>query len=223
MTWQRFLMRSYAPGILFLIFIVGNTISLNAQIPVEVMVGHNQVQHEFFFFKDIDTSGKFDLFSTARFIVDYEESAFNASAINSQITYNFTESWGISTGGFFSDGDFSPLLALSYTFLNKKGDLVMNIFPTVLYNTSTKNIEYEMFGFLIYAPQINDQFSLFFQTIFGFTFNNDLSEHLSSYQQLRLGIGFRDWFQTGIGVDQYLFGADYIYANNIGVFIRKQL
>ena len=34
-----------------------------AQIPVAVMVGEKQMQHEFFFFKDIDKKGKFNVFT----------------------------------------------------------------------------------------------------------------------------------------------------------------
>lgn len=193
---------------------------LKAQIPVEVLVGNNQVQHEFFFFKDLDSEHKFNLFSMARFAVDYESNDLNSSFVSSQLTYNFNESWGVSSGGLFVENLFSPILALSYVYFNEKGDLFVNLFPTAIYN---EGVDFELFGLFFYTPKLTEKFSLFSQVIFGTTVNAKFNEHLFSYQQIRIGLGYKDKFQFGLGLDQNFLGSDFISANNIGIFIRKEL
>ena len=197
--------------------------SLLAQTPVEVFVGHEQVQHEFFFFKDIDEKAKWNLFSVGRFAVDYKDEALNSSFISSQATYNFNSRWGISTGGIYSEGDFAPILAVSYIYTNPSGNLFVNLFLTWIIR---EKAEYEMFGLAFFTPRINDKLNLFSQLIFGTTINNRFNEHVFSYQQIRLGLDLVGKFQFGLALDQNVFSTGELpnsYANNAGLFIRKEL
>jgi len=205
---------------LFLIIFASTIHHTKAQIPVEILAGNNRLQHEFFFFKDLDNKHKFNLFSMARFAVDYEDETLNSSFMSSQITYNLSKSWGISGGGLYAENNFNPLLAVSYTYFNKKGDLFINIFPTAIFN---EEVEFEMFGLFFYTPKISKKFNLFSQLIFGTTVNNHFEEHIFSYQQIRLGLDYKKLFQFGLGIDQNFFGTDLEYNNNIGFFIRKEL
>ncbi len=200
-------------------------ISLNAfaQIPVEVVVGHEQVQHEFFFFKDLDQNAKWNLFSMGRFAVDYEDQALNSSFISSQLTYNLNESWGLSSGGFYNEGDFAPILAVSYIYANESGNFFMNLFPTWIIK---ERAQFEMFGLVFFTPRINDRLNLFSQLIFGSTINHRFNQHLFSYQQIRLGLDFKGRFQCGFALDQNMIGGGelpYVYSNNTGLFVRKEL
>lgn len=196
---------------------------LFAQTPVEVFVGHEQVQHEFFFFKDIDKKAKWSLFSMGRFAVDYEDETLNSSFISSQVTYNLNTTWGISTGGIYSEGDFAPILAVSYVYTNKSGTLFINLFPTWIIR---EKAEYEMFGLAFFTPKISDKLNLFSQLIFGTTMNNRFNEHIFSYQQIRLGLDLVGKFQFGMAFDQNTLGTGELpnsYSNNAGLFIRKEL
>jgi len=194
--------------------------SVKAQIPVEVFIGNNQAQHEFFFFKDLGQNHKVNLFSMARFAVNYEDETLNTSMVSSQLTYNFTKNWGISTGGLFTEPTFSPLLAISYVYFNPKGDLFLNFFPTVYFQD---NLEFELFGLFFYTPKLSEKWSLFSQVIFGTAVNQQFDQHVFSYQQIRLGLGYKKSFQFGVGIDQNFFGNSWMYAENIGLFIRKEL
>ena len=197
--------------------------SLFAQIPVEVFAGHEQLQHEFFFFKDIDNKAKWNLFSIGRFAVDYEDETLNSSFISSQLTFNINSSWGISGGGIYSEGDFAPILAISYVYTNKSGNLFVNLFPTWIIRSKA---EFEMFGLVFFTPRINDKFNVFSQLIFGTTINNRFDEHVFSYQQVRLGLDRINKFQFGFAIDQNMAGTGELpgsYGNNIGLFIRKEL
>jgi hypothetical protein len=208
--------------LLFFVLILFSGQPLFAQIPVEVLVGHRQTQHEFFFFKDIDSTNKFNLFSIANFAVDYKDLSRNSSSISSQLTYNLNQNWGISSGALFNGKEFSPLVAVSYQYGNKKGDFYMNLFPTMILKEKP---EFELFGLLFYAPKLTDKWSIFSQLIFGTIVSNKFNRHLFSYQQIRLGLGYKNLFQFGIGFDHNIIGngKGENYTNNIGIFIRKEL
>lgn len=190
-----------------------------SQIPVTVMAGQNQFQHDFFFFKDFDKQRKFNIFTMGQFAVDYDQAAFNSSSISSQITYNLTPFLGISGGATFANQQFRPLVALSLSYMNKKKDLLINVFPSLIIKDTP---EYEMFGLLLYTPKLSERFSLFTQVMFNTTMDEKWSQHLFSFQQIRIGVGYRDWFQVGVGIDQNFVGPEYTQSHNIGVFLRKQ-
>ncbi|MFD2033811.1 hypothetical protein ACFSKL_03360 [Belliella marina] len=203
-------------------FLILITNTIYAQIPVEVFAGHKQAQHGFFLFKDLDSAQKVSLFSIARFAVDYEEAFLNSSFVSSQIIYNFNRNWGISSGGSFSENEFSPTIAISYQYGNERGDFYMNIFPTMIIKDKP---EFDLFGLVFYTPKLTDKWSVFSQIIFGSIVNTKFNQHLFSYQQLRLGLGYKKLFQFGLGIDQNIIGSGKAinYSNNAGVFIRKEL
>ncbi|GEM_PF-3637787 len=218
--------------ILVAVFALFFTRSAWSQIPIEVMVGNNQIQYQGYFFNTLDKKQRVSFFGMSRFAMDYDNKAFNNSFISSQLTYNLTQSWGISGGASFANNSLSPLLALSYSKFNKKGDFFMNLFPTVLFGDD--NVSYEMTGLVIYSPQLTDNFSLFTQLIFTSQFDNNLENHLFSNQQFRVGVGIKDWFQVGLGFDNTLIGridalndnlqpGESINLQNVGIFLRKEL
>ncbi len=202
--------------------LLGGGCTLGAQVPVEILAGHRQLQHEFFLFKDLDTKQRASLFSMARFAVDYQDEAANSSFISSQLTYNLSSSWGLSAGANYADGDFAPIVALSYTYISPKEDLFLNIFPTFIIE---EELSYELFGLLFYTPRLSEKYSLFSQLLFGVNLNRGFNQHQYSYQQMRLGVGYKDWFQVGLGLDKNWIGSgdQLLYANNFGLFIRKEL
>ncbi len=193
-----------------------------AQIPVEVMFGDEQLQHQFFFFRDLDRNQKVNLFNMTRFSMDYENRIFNNSLVTSQLAYNLTPFLGISGGVTFADNRLSPLAAISLTYLNKKQDLFLTLFPSVVFNEETN---FEMSGIFLYTPQLTKDFKLFTQVIFASTFNRQMDTHLFSNQQCRIGVDYKDLFQVGIGIDQTYIntGEGYLKPRNIGIFFRKEL
>ncbi len=158
-----------------------------------------------------------------RFAVDYEDSQRNSSFISSQVTYNFTTSWGLSSGAIYSEGDFAPILAVSYVYTNQSGNLFINLFPTWIIRDKA---EYELFGLVFFTPKLNDKLNLFSQLIFGSIMNHRLNEHLFSYQQVRLGVDLVGKFQGGFGLDQNIIGGSAEvpsnYTYNLGIFLRKE-
>ena len=190
-----------------------------AQIPVQVFGGNNAIEYNFLWYKDIDKKGKVNLFNFTFFTIDYEDPSKNAYEIYQVATYNFTKNWGLAGGGRFTSGQFAPQIAISYQLETK--DLYLNLFPTVQYLSNQHQVGYSLFGLLFYKPPINDTWTMFNQLAFEPLFNS--KEHIYSYQQVRVGLSYKELFQFGLGVNFEQFGNRFETRQNYGVFIRKEL
>jgi len=190
-----------------------------AQIPVQVFGGNKAIEYNFLWYKDIDNIGKVNLFNFTFFTIDYQDQSRNAYEIYQVATYNFTKNWGLASGGRFTSGQFAPQIAISYQLETK--NLYLNIFPTVQYLSNQQQVGYSLFALLFYKPQINNTWKLFNQLAFEPLFHS--KEHIYSYQQIRVGLEYKQLFQFGIGVNLDQLGKSFETRQNYGVFIRKEL
>lgn len=190
-----------------------------AQIPVQVFGGNKAIEYNFLWYKDIDNKGKVNLFNFTFFTIDYQDLSRNTYEIYQVATYNFTKNWGLASGGRFTSGQFVPQIAISYQL--EANDLYLNIFPTVQYLSNQQQVGYSLFGLLFYKPKINDNWKMFNQLAFEPLFNS--KEHIYSYQQIRIGLGYKESFQFGIGVNLEQIGITNSTSSNLGFFIRKEL
>lgn len=200
----------------FIFFISHSSYS---QIPVQLFAGNQAVEYSFFWDNAVDKKGKLNFFNLTFFTLDYEESSGNSYEIYQVATYNFTKNWGIASGGRFTDGQFLPQVAVSFQVETK--DLYFNIFPTIQYLTVKEHMGYSLFGLLIYTPKISNTLKLFHQLVFEPLF--DSSGHIYSYQQLRIGLEYKDLFQFGLGLNLEQTGNRLDTISNYGLFIRKDL
>lgn len=190
-----------------------------AQLPVQVFGGNKAIEYNFLWYKGIDKKGKVNLFNFTFFTIDYQDKSRNAYEIYQVATYNFTKNWGLAGGGRFTSGQFAPQIAISYQLETK--DLYLNIFPTVQYLSNQQQVGYSLFGLLFYKPKINETWKMFNQLAFEPLFNT--KEHIYSYQQIRIGLEYKELFQFGLGVNLEQTGAKFETRHNFGVFIRKEL
>lgn len=188
------------------------------QLPVQVFMGNNSIEYSFLWYKDIDKKGKVNLFNFTFFTVGYQDQTQNAHEIYQVATYNFTKNWGIAGGGRFTNGQFAPQIAISYQL--DKGYIYLNIFPTVQYLSDQKKVGYSLFGLLFYKPPINDAWKIFNQLSFEPLFNR--KQHIYSYQQIRVGLEYKELIQFGLGINLEQTGAKFETAKNFGVFLRKE-
>ena len=189
-----------------------------AQIPVQILGGHEATEYNFMWDGDLDSAGRVNLFNFTFFNLDYESPDNHAYEIYQVATYNFTNNWGLAGGGRFTMGRFSPQMAMSFQIFTK--DLYLNLFPTLQYLPATERLGYSMFGILIYQPQINDRWNIFSQITLEPLFDNE--GHIYSYQQLRFGLGYRNLFQFGLGANLEQIGRNFQSNENYGLFIRKE-
>lgn len=198
--------------------------TLQAQIIYgEVFGGHKKAQHEILISKPIDSLGIVSFFNLTYFTVDYKDRRTVDPFIYSVATLNFNQYIGIAAGGYMTNQDFVPIAAISLQYFNEKGDLYLNIFPTI---ELTAKPNYEMFGLLVYNPAISQKLKFFSQLTFSTNFN--FKQHNFSFQQIRLGLDYRG-FQLGIGCDTQIptfrnpvsNELETTFNPNAGLFLRK--
>lgn len=204
-----------------------------AQIPFEVMVGNKQTQYFAFIQKDIDSIGRWSIFSQSIFAINHKDSTLNSISIDGQLTYMFNNWLGVAAGGAYDGNRFNPTLGLSFTFVNKKRDFVITAFPIV---QLAKPIALDLFALINYTPQFNKKWGLFSQFILGTNLGlqkedpnqkrevlNFFTRHNGSTQMLRIGLNYKQKFQIGLGTDLAQFGMSEGTFENFGVFVRFQL
>ncbi len=204
-----------------------------AQIPFEVMVGNKQTLYFAYIQKDLDSVGRWNIFSQGLYGVNYKNSSLNSISIDNQLTYQLNNWLGISTGGSFDGVQFIPSLGLSLGYLNKKGDFFITAFPTI---QLVKPISLDLFGLINYSPQFNEKWGLFSQLIIGTNLGiqkedpnqqreilNIFTRHNISNQLLRIGLNYKQKFQFGVGADFAQFGMNEGRFDNFGIFLRYQL
>jgi uncharacterized membrane protein YcgQ (UPF0703/DUF1980 family) len=198
--------------------------TLQAQIIYgEVFGGHKKAQHEILISKPIDSLGIVSFFNLTYLTVYYKDRSTVDPFIYSVATFNFNQYVGIATGGYMTNQGFVPIAAISLQYFNEKGDLYLNVFPTI---ELTSKPNYEMFGLLVYNPMLTKKLKLFSQLTFSTNFN--FKQHNFSFQQIRLGLDYRG-FQFGLGCDTQIptfrnpvnNELETTFNPNAGIFLRK--
>jgi hypothetical protein len=223
---KRHLLKCHLLG-LSALFSLMLSVSASAQnaIPVQVFAGDKNIQHDFFFGRNLDSAGRVSFFNFTQFAVDYSNTLNSSYTVYSNIEYNLNTNWGLAAGGYKRANFFTPFVAVSYELF--ADNFYLNLFPTVelaqifTAESATRRIGYELFGFMVFNPPFNSTWGFFSQMIFGFNFNS--GTHNFSYQQVRLGLDWIGKGQFGLGVDFGQVGQAWQRTTNIGVFIRKEL
>lgn len=214
------------------IFMMATKYSL-AQTPFEVMVGNKQTLYFAYIQKDLDSLGRWNIFSQGLYAVNYKDVSLNSISIDNQLTYQLNNWFGISAGGSFDGLQFIPSLGLSFSYLNKKGDFSISAFPMV---QMVKPTALDVFSLINYSPQISKKWGLFSQFIIGTNLGlqkenpnekrailNVFTRHNISNQLLRIGVNYKQKIQFGLGTDFAQFGKNEGTFENFGIFLRYQM
>jgi hypothetical protein len=187
------------------------TNQLFAQMVLETLVGNEQAHYINYFDKDLDSSGKWNFFNLNRFTVNYNDKTLNAVSIEGQLSYQIKPWLGISTGGGFYGALFVPTIGLSLSYLNKKEDFFIQMYPTV--GLAEGQIAPSALGIIGYAPKFNKSWGLSSQIIFSV-------DPIEASQIVRMGVSYKDKFQFGIGIDMMQNFESKNFNFNTGPFIR---
>jgi len=218
---------------MLVVILIMTTRNTYAQIPFEVMAGNKQTVYFAYVQKDVDSIGRWNIFSQGLYAINYKDSSLNSISIDNQLTYQLNNWLGISVGGSFDGLQFNPTIGLSFSYINKKGDFSITAFPTL---QLTKPIALDVFSLINYSPQFNKKWGLFSQLIMGTNLGlqkeypdqqkeilHIFTRHNISNQLLRIGLDYKQKFQFGIGADFAQFGMNEGRFENFGLFFRYQI
>jgi hypothetical protein len=193
-------------------------------------VGHKQTHYLSFWQKEIDSLGKFNFFTLNRFAIDYNNQNLNNFSIESQLTYQFNNWFGLSVGGAYEGENFIPSVGLNLGYYNEQQNFFIEVYPTLLIEDIKS---FSILGVVGYNPSFTTNWSIFSQLIFSTNLQTDKDEintkrdilglftmHQQSTQLIRLGLSYNEKFQFGIGGDFNQFSYSIDNFNNYGIFIR---
>jgi hypothetical protein len=186
-------------------------LSIRAQNVLEVLAGNQQAHYINYFDKDLDSSGKWNFFNLNRFTVNYRDKALNTISIEGQLTYQFKPWIGLSAGGGFYGELFIPAIGLSLSYMNKKENFFIQLYPTIGY--AERQVAPSVLGLIGYTPKYSKTWGLSSQIIFSV-------DPIEAAQIVRIGADYKEKIQFGIGIDMTQnFGSRNLDFNT-GPFVR---
>ncbi|HAD35002.1 MAG TPA: hypothetical protein DCF44_11015 [Chitinophagaceae bacterium] len=187
------------------------SLSIRAQIVLEALAGNKQAHYINYFGKDLDSTAKWNFFNLNRFTVNYKDEALNNVSIEGQLTYQFKPWIGVSAGGGFYGELFVPSIGLSLSYLNKKEDFFIQMYPTIGF--AEGEVAPSILGLIGYTPKFSKSWGLSSQIIFSV-------DPIEASQIVRVGANYKDEVQFGIGIDMIQNFQTKILNFNLGPFIR---
>lgn len=186
-------------------------LSIRAQNVLEVLAGNQQAHYINYFDKDLDSTAKWNFFNLNRFTVNYKDKALNNVSIEGQLTYQFKPWVGLSAGGGFYGELFVPTIGLSLSYMNKKEDFFIQIYPTIGF--AEGQVAPSVLGIIGYSPKFSKSWGLSSQIIFS-------ADPVEASQIIRMGANYKDMVQFGIGIDMLQNFETKNLNYNFGPFIR---
>ena len=187
------------------------TTNICAQSAVEILGGNKQTHYINYISKDLDSAAKWNFFNLNRFTVNYKDKALNTVSIEGQLTYQFKPWFGLSAGGGFYGELFVPAIGLSLSYMNKKQDFFIQLYPTMVF--VERQVAPSVLGLIGYTPKFTKTWGLSSQVIFSV-------DPIEAAQIVRIGADYKEIIQFGIGVDMQQNFESKNLNFNLGPFAR---
>lgn len=185
--------------------------SVTAQFAIDVLAGNKNAHYLNYVSRDLDDAAKWNIFSLNRFTVHYEDRALNTGSIESQLTYQIIPWLGLTAGGGFYGELTLPSLGISLSYMNKKEDFFIQLYPTFVYVES--QLSPGILGLIGYTPKLSKSCGLSLQILFS-------ADPIEAVQIVRIGANYKEKIQFGVGTDM----SQRIEAGpirfNLGPFVR---
>jgi len=182
-----------------------------AQDALEILGGNKHTHYINYFDKDLDSSGKWNFFNLNRFTVNYKDKILNTVSIEGQLTYQLKPWLGISIGGGFYEELFVPAIGLSLSYMNKKEDFFIQLYPTLVFVEG--QVLPSILGLIGYTPKFSKTWGLSSQIIFS-------ADPFEVAQIVRIGADYKEKIQFGIGTDITQNFESKNLNFNLGPFVR---
>ena len=187
------------------------SVSIRAQIVLEALAGNKEAHYINYIDKNLDGSAKWNFFNLNRFTVNYKDKALNTVSIEGQLTYQFKPWLGVSAGVGFYGELFVPTIGLSLSYMNKKEDFFLQMYPTIGF--AEGEVAPSILGLIGYTPKFSKNWGLSSQIIFS-------ADPFEASQIVRIGADYKDKIQFGIGIDMLQMFETEKLNLNLGPFIR---
>jgi hypothetical protein len=187
------------------------SLSIRAQIVLEALAGNKQAHYINYIDKDLDSNAKWNFFNLNRFTVNYKDKALNTVSIEGQLTCQFKPWLGFSAGGGFYGELFIPTIGLSLSYMNKKEDFFIQMYPTIGF--AEGQVAPSILGLIGYTSKFSKSWGLSSQIIFSV-------DPIEAAQIVRMGANYKDMVQFGIGIDMIQYFQTKNLNFNFGPFIR---
>lgn len=214
-----------ALSILFALFFFGNEEFTLAQVksfvpptPLELVVGHEQLNFQLVVKRRFTPESKFDILVISVFSENWDKNdqLGNSIVIPFQASYRIGEKgFSVAAGGEANSVvGFSPTTGVTHNYISKK-ILAISVFNYFI----NESQDLKFFGLYEYKPPINETWSMY--TRLQMVYNHSLAEnaHNRSFLYLRVGLE-KGPLGFGIGANWDQFGSDSVTKNNFGVFTR---
>ena len=195
----------------FISFFLMFSLSIRAQVVLEALAGNKQAHYINYIDKDLDSTAKWNFFNLNRFTVNYKDKVLNTVSIEGQLTYQFKPWIGVSAGGGFYSELFVPTIGLSLSYMNKKEDFFIQMYPTI--GIAEGQFAPSVLGLVGYTPKFSKSWGLSSQIIFSV-------DPVESSQIIRIGANYKDKVQLGLGIDMLQNFQTKNLNLNLGPFIR---
>ncbi|MCS6283705.1 MAG: hypothetical protein HUM72_24595 [Dolichospermum sp.] len=197
--------------LLFITIFLMLSVNIRAQIVLDALAGNKQAHYINYIDKDLDSTAKWNFFNLNRFTVNYKDKALNTVSIEGQLTYQFMPWIGLSAGGGFYGELFVPTIGLSLSYMNKKEDFFIQMYPTIGFVEG--QVAPSILGIIGYTPKFSKSWGLSSQIIFS-------ADPVESSQIIRIGANYKDKVQFGMGIDMLQNFETNNLNYNLGPFIR---
>jgi hypothetical protein len=214
-------------ALLFFVIVMVYTIEISiAQIPVEVVGGHQKASFDLMFFKffkkKTGQNSNFLFFSRERAVVDYQQTNtvnLPQFGFTEAISYNHPILKGIApvfVSQILNRGTYAKT-GLQYAHITKN----TTVFGWVVSELGQKP-SVDVFFLVRYTPKLTGTLRLYTQWETSNSFPSTKTKPFAFVQRMRLGLKLRDW-QFGVAADTSQTGRNqFSNTENAGVFLRHE-
>lgn len=206
------------------LFLIGSNAS--AQIPVEILLGHEKTSFDLMFFKYMKkhdgSNSRVLFFNRNRASIDYRQTSSTflpQFGFTEALSYNHPAWKGFApvlVGQLLNRGVYAKA-GLQYARITKN----FTFFSWAVAELQ-KEPNLDFFVLSRYTPALSEHLNLYAQLELVNTFPTVANKTFSLIQRLRLGLKAKDW-QYGLGVDLSQNGRDtWANTDNLGLFLRHE-
>ncbi|MGS2763684.1 hypothetical protein [Sinomicrobium sp. M5D2P9] len=190
-------------------------VSVWAQIPVEISVGHSGYYYQHSFAAKFNPEKPVGFFHTSSVLIPYDKNRGNEIMSQSYVSYTLSEHWTSGIGSIFTPLDrVRP--SVFFQYFQKKRTTSVLVFPRI---DIWSEPNFEMMGFIEYRQAGRQNIKIYARLQYMTTWN--LREHVRSYQYGRVGIDMEE-IQFGLAANFDQYGSFATSYNSIGIFVRKE-